>query len=87
MPTYEVTCTFDGPGCGTPGGAINRSLNSVSSMREEGLDISHREVVISGDENGAASEMNARFSAPNEGIVGWHVWRARLPACGIRPVD
>lgn len=86
MPTYEVTCALDGQGGGTPGGAINRLLETTASMREEGVEITHNEVTIGSDRDGSTSEMSARFTAPTEGIIGWHVWRARLPVCGIRRI-
>lgn len=86
MPTYEVICAFDGLGGGTPGGAINRLLDTTASMREEGVDITHHEVTIGSEQDGTALEMSARFTAPTEGIIGWHVCRARLPACGIRRI-
>lgn len=87
MPTYEVTCTFNGGVSGTPGGAINRLLDTIDSMRDEGIEITHQKATIKNIEDGTASEMNVRFTAPTEGIVGWHVCRAQLPACGIRRID
>lgn len=83
MPTYEVTCAFGGPVSPTPGNAIDRVLNTTSAMREEGIEIFHRNTTI--DSNGDESNqmMISRFTAPTEGIVGWHVFRAQIPVCGI----
>lgn len=86
MPTYEVTCTFDGSGYGTPGIAIDRLLNTIGAMRAEGVEIDHRDSTIESDGDNSVTEMNTRFTAPTEGIVGWHIYRARLPASGIRRV-
>ena len=86
MPTYEVTYAFDGLGGRTPGGAIDRLLDTTASMRDEGVDITHHEVTLEIEQNGTTPQMSARFAAPTDGIVGWHVCRARLPACGIRGI-
>ncbi|MFT4883982.1 MAG: hypothetical protein ACI8U4_001495 [Natronomonas sp.] len=87
MTTYEVTCTFDGAGSPTPGNAIDRMLNTTSTMRDEGVEIYHRDTTINSNEDGSNRMMISRFTAPTEGIVGWHVFRARIPVCGINRVD
>lgn len=87
MPTYEVTCTVGGYAGRTPGSALDRVLDTTASMREEGVEIIHDEVVVTSDREKTVTEMRMRFEAPTEGIVGWHMYRANLPACGIRRVS
>lgn len=86
MPTYEVTCTFADAGYDSLGGALDRSLATVGAMRNDGVEIEHRESTVSTEGDGSAPTMNVRFAAPSEGIVGWHVCRAHLPASGIRRI-
>lgn len=86
MPTYEVTCAFDGPASPTPGNAIDRVLDTTSAMREEGVEIYHRNTTLNSTGDSSDRTMITRFTAPTEGIVGWHVWLARIPVCGINRV-
>lgn len=86
MSTYEVTCAFDGPTSPTPGNAIDRVLDTTSTMRDEGVEIHHRDTTINSSGDGSDRTMIARFTAPTEGIVGWHVFRAGIPVCGINRV-
>lgn len=83
MSTYEVTCAFDGPVSPTPGIAIDRILDTITEMHAEGVEIYHRDTTLSTNGDESNRLMISRFTAPTEGIVGWHVFRARLPVCGI----
>lgn len=87
MPTYDVTCTLANPEHSTPGDAIDRLLETTSRMREEGVRIDHRYSTISERPDGDVPQIDIRFRASTEGVVGWHLCRARLPAGGIRRVE
>ena len=87
LTTYEVTCSFDGPAGPTPGIAIDRVLDTTNTMREEGVEIYHRDTTISSTGENANRIMVSRFAAPTEGIVGWHLFRARVPVSGIKRVE
>jgi hypothetical protein len=87
MPTYEITCTIGGWDCDSAGEAVDRSLDALDSLRDEGVDIEHDRSTIRAAEDGTATEVVTRLSAPTAGTVGRHVCLARLPASGIRRVD
>lgn len=52
-------------------------------MRDEEGDIYHQDTTIHSNEDSPTQLMVSQFTAPTEAIVGWHVFRARIPGCGI----
>ena len=83
MQTYEVTCT----GESSPGDAIERLRETTDEMQAEDVAIGHQRTTITERPDGDAPQIDVRFRAATQGVVGWHLCRARLPAGGIRRIE
>jgi hypothetical protein len=87
MPTYEVTCRFDGHYWGEPAAAVERSVETVADLRDRDVEIDHRGGELTLDADGTVASAVLRYTAPTEGHVGWLTVDARLPVSGIRRVE
>lgn len=83
MQTYEVTCTSER----SPGDAIDRVRETTTEMQAEDVPIDHQRTTVTERPDGDGPQIDVRFRAATQGVVGWHLCRARLPAGGIRRIE